>query len=113
MELVVDYAIEITDENLDIILEMAFEGGITYWCSEATETGNFAYKLYDYVDDKEWSFNKKDLLNGISMYILNHRNGFKLIKNENGKMVFDDWNVDGNVADEIIQYACMGKVRYG
>lgn len=109
-----EITVNVTNQDLDEILGWAYDtGGVSYWCGEYEDNGNYSHTLYDYHSDTYWSFNKEDLVRGIESYILNSENGFRILCTKNGNCVIDQWQLDADVADQIVQYACMGTVRYG
>ena len=99
-------SINIEDQDLRDIISIAFGGGINYWCSDAEKLGNLSYKLYDSESDDD------DLLRGIKQYIQNNHEWKIFDIDENG-LYLEFAYIDADVADQIIQYACMGKVIFG
>jgi hypothetical protein len=109
----VNLNVNVMDDDIECIIEMAGYG-IGYWCSEAVvkERG---YDIRDDEDSKWYELNYEDILKGIELYILNGNQPYNIIfmDEENGKLFVDSGNIDAEVADSIIQYACFGKIIYG
>lgn len=131
-EVEVKKKIKLIEEDINDILCSCFEGGCGYWaCLDNTTkewdmahealhqqygTDNFTIEdimvwilyngysihLIDQEEDKRYSFNMDEFLNGISMSV---SEGFW-----DGN---DTCNVDGVVGDAIIQYAVFGEQVYG
>lgn len=118
----VDMHIRVTSQDVDDIMCVALEGGITHWCDEAKPVGGYlgTYAseqirkggkliLHDYVRDGEHCLNLEKLLNGIKLWI----KSCNRLEQVDGKLVVDCYNVDGEACDAIIQYALFGDVVYG
>lgn len=112
MKIVLEVPIKVTDQDLMDIISIAFEGGINYWCSDAEKLGNLSYKLYDSESDDTWTFDKDDLLRGIKQYMQNNHE-WKIFDTDENGLYLEFAYIDADVADQIIQYACMGKVIFG
>lgn len=115
--------IELTQENIDDIMVTALEGGITYWCSEASpECGELlkeypseqisrggALLLYDFEEEAYRRLDLEKFLKGFKLWVENGGDEYGAI--EDGKV--DCCNIDADCADAIIQYALFGEVIYG
>lgn len=125
----IDARMGITVQEMDDILVTAFEGGITYWCSEAYP--------YGYDLSKEWPEGveyvsqclsrghdialvdaEEDDKNDVSVvYILTLSamiRGIQMFCDVHGKnynIVCEDY--DASDADCMVQYALFGKLVYG
>lgn len=112
----------VTRENVDDIMCMALEGGITYWCNKAEVIEDEYYgeyaseqisrggslRLFDSEEDEVYELTLEKLLNGIRLacregYGEDWFDGYKL----------DDFQIDGDDADTILQYAIFGEQVYG
>ena len=115
MEIVLEIPIKIkvTDKDLMDILSIAFEGGINYWCKSYDRHGKFAFTLYDAESDDKWNFDKDDLIRGIKQYILNSEDKWSILDTNNDEVYIEPAFIDAWIADDIIQYACMGRVIFG
>lgn len=105
----------ISTDFIDTIMCNALEGGINYWC-EGIDVVNEDYKgaaygheviarggeliLHDMESDDTWRLTRDKILKGIELYILN-----------NGFLIEED--IDGEVADCIVQYALFREVQFG
>lgn len=116
---------KITDENIDNIMVTAFEGGINYWCGQV-KVLNDDYKsncaatslskgstliLIDAEDDfEDQHLTKEKIIKGIDLYI--EENGTTSIVGSKTKEI-NDFNIDANVADTIVQLAVFGEAIFG
>lgn len=103
--------VRVTDQDLEDILSIAFEGGINYWCRQYDRTGKFGFTLYDAESDDKWSFDKNGLICAIKQYITSE-NQWSILNTDKNGVYIDTSLIDAYVADTIIQYACMGKVIF-
>ncbi len=115
--------IELTQENIDDIMVAALEGGITYWCSEASPEGGELLEeypseqisrggtllLYDFEEEAYRKLDLEKFLKGFKLWVENGGDEYGAI--EDGKV--DCCNIDADCADAIIQYALFGEVIYG
>jgi len=136
MNLEIDITLYFSNEDIDDILSSALEGGIGYWaCLDNTtadwkvartelrkekpdeiptyeevmirllENGKSVHLIdTETIDDEEpdiYSFNADDLANGIKMSI----------ENEHWRGDMDE--IDSEIGDVIIQYACFGDIIFG
>lgn len=112
----------VTREDVDDIMCMALEGGITYWCNKAEVIEDEYYgeyaseqisrggslRLFDSEEDEVYELTLEKLLNGIRLacregYGEDWFDGYKL----------DSFQIDGDAADTILQYAIFGEQVYG
>lgn len=107
-------------DDIDDIVCDAFEGGINYWCDMAKPVGDYLgtwaseqisrggkVLLHDFEDD-EWRMLTLDgVLNGISKVVNEY--GRQIV--HNGEI--DVYEIDGEIADMIIQIAVFDDVIYG
>ena len=103
--------VRVTDQDLEDILSIALEVGITHWCRQYDRTGKFGITLYATDSDDKWVFDKSDLIRGIKQLITDNNLWSILNADKNGVYV-DTAMVDAYVADTIIQYACMGRIIF-
>jgi len=109
----------ITDEMIDNVLCAAFEGGITYWCSQIYHQGNFPgdaeyghqvvtrgqhVTLFNMFDDQDNPTITRDTM-AIGIQKEAERQG----------MTVEAWyeNHDASDADNAVQMAAFGEVIYG
>ena len=136
-EITAKIIVEITDEQLKEVLCTIFESGIS-WLSEydvnkeSTNKCEFSYEnaafedgeLTIYVDEpfeddengngiEEYYLTKEKLLKGIKMYIEDTDVPYNILCKEDGKTVLDLYNIDGDVADIVLQYALFDDYIYG
>ena len=115
-----EIAVELTGLDIDDIMVTALEGGITYWCGEAEVVGEY---LGEYASDQISRGGTLILHNNeedetYELTLEKFLNGFKLYMEQIGSLTvdcghIDTCDVDGDVADCIIQLAVFGKVVYG
>lgn len=120
MELIVNQKeIKYTQENIDDIMSMALEGGITYWCNQAKVKekylGTYASEqisrggtlhLYDEEDDSEYELTLEKFITGLLLFLQENPS---FITNSD----LDVCQMDAADADIIIQYALFGEIVYG
>lgn len=127
------YDVEIDKCDLRDIMITALEGGITYWADATKPVGEWLGKdSCDHVanggilkihltegaiDDsnKTWyEIDKAKLLKGIKMYLDDPETPFGILRDGTcGECHLELCEVDGAVADIIIQYALFGEVVFG
>ena len=109
----VNLNINVIEEDIECIIEMAGYG-ISYWCGTAVIKEN-GYDVYDDEEDKWYKLNYEDILKGIELYIKNGNQPYNIlfIDEDTGLLNIETGNIDAEVADMIIQYACFGEIIYG
>ena len=113
----------VTSEDIDDIMCAALEGGINYWCRKAEVVGEYlgdyaseqisrggALKLYDAESDDVWVLTLEKLLHGIEKAY--DGNWFMDYGWCDGSVI-DTCQVDGEVADTIVQYALFDELVFG
>lgn len=112
----------VTHQDIDDIACCALEGGITYWCGKAEIVEDEYYgeyaseqisrggslRLYDNEDDEVYVLTLDKFLNGIKLAC---RDGYGDDWFDGEKI--DPFQIDGEAADIIVQYALFGEVMYG
>lgn len=113
----------VTPQDVDDIMVAALEGGIGYWCRKATVVGEYLGEyaseqisrggsliLYDAESNDHWELDLEKLLNGIQKTI------------EDGWFDDCDWyidgeldccQIDGEIADTIVQFALFDDIIFG
>lgn len=113
----------VTPQDIDDIMVAALEGGINYWCRKAAVVGEYLGEyaseqisrggsliLYDAESSDHWELDLEKLLNGIQKTI------------EDGWFDDYDWyvdgeldcgQIDGDVADTIVQFALFDDIIFG
>ena len=113
----------VTPQDIDDIMVTALEGGITYWCRKAEVVGEYLGEyasdqisrggsliLYDAESSDNWELNLEKLLDGIQKAI------------EDNWFSDYDWyvgggldccQIDGDVADVIVQLALFDEIVFG
>lgn len=112
--------ISMTRKDIDDIMTVALEGGITYWCNRTEVVGDYlgeyaseqisrggTIRLY-VPDEAKW----------FELTLENFLKGLEKIVAERGLDVIyqgsiDAGEIDAGDADEIIQYAIFGEIIYG
>ena len=116
--------VTINQRDIDDIMSIALEGGITYWCSYVEVVGGeylgeYAsdqisrggkLKLYDAEEDKQYTLTLLKLLKGIEAFIEWDRGAHEIV-NRDGEI--DTYKIDAEIADPIIQLALFGDIIYG
>ena len=111
--------LEITDEDIDVILSMALDGGITHWYSKVEVVGEYLGKytsdqisrggiliLHDMEDGKRYELTREKLLSGLQKYLQEHS---AVICGQG----IDTGEIDALEADRIVQLALFEEVIYG
>lgn len=123
-EVVAEIKASLTQENIDDIMVSALEGGINYWCSEAevvedkrcADWGHEqiarggALILHDAESDDKWELTLEKFLNGVKLWLQNNEDRYGAVASDG---TFDPGEVDGEMADLIVQYALFGEVVFG
>lgn len=109
----VNLEVKVTEEDMEVIIDTAGYG-IGYWCSKAVEKEN-GYEVYEDEEDKWHKLSYQDILKGIKMYIEKGNHPYNILSQDiaTGDSILDSGEVDSEVADLIIQYACFGEIIYG
>ncbi len=122
------YEIAVTNEDIDDIMCIALEGGITpMWCTAVKPVGGYlgqfaseqisrGGKLEFIENDGSSSFlTKSSLLNAIGKYLHAYPEVFKraVHRDKNGVYCLDCANIDAADADAIVQWGLFGEVVYG
>lgn len=116
--------VTINQRDIDDIMSIALEGGITYWCSYVEVVGGeylgeYAsdqisrggkLKLYDAEEDKQYTLTLLKLLKGIEAFIEWDRGDHELVTHDKR---IDVSRIDAEIADQIIQLALFGDIIYG
>lgn len=115
--------VKLTLEDIDDIMAGALEGGINYWCSKAEVVGDYLGEygsqqiarggeliLHDAESEDKWKLNLPKFMNGVKLWIENGDDRYEAV-NSNGTI--DPCQIDGEMADMIIQYAIFGELIFG
>lgn len=122
-EIKAEIRVELTQEDIDDIMVGALEGGITYWCSEASPEGGeylgeYASEqisrggtllLYDFEEEAYRKLDLEKFLNGFKPWVENGGDQYGAVQGHE----VDCCNIDAGCADAIIQYSLFGEVVYG
>lgn len=115
-------SVMLSQEDVDDIMCTALEGGITYWCGRVEVLGERVremaseeisrggtLRLYDAESDDAWDLNIEKFCNGFRLWMENGGDRYGAV---NATRV-DTSEIDGDMADMIIQYAIFGEVVFG
>lgn len=119
-----EIVVHLTQQDIDDIMVAALEGGINYWCSEASvEGGEFLGEyaseqisrggtllLYDFEEDAYRKLDLEKFLKGFKLWL---ESGMDVYNAVTSSGEVDPCNIDAGCADEIIQCALFGEVVYG
>ena len=95
----------IDEEDIETVIEMA-GFGINYWAYKAV-VGDKTYTVFEEDGDK-YVLSYDDIIKGIKLYIENGNKPYSIVdENE-----IDECQIDAEVADMIIQFACFGEIVY-
>lgn len=119
----VEKTIKVTQEDIDDIMASALEGGISYWCRKAEIVGDYlgeyasdqisrggSLMLYDAESNDKWELNLEKFLHGIEKAY--DGNWFMDYGWCDGSVI-DACQVDGEVADTIVQFALFDELVFG
>lgn len=119
--LLVEHNIVLKQEDIDDIMVGALEGGINYWCNKSEVVGKYlgeyaseqisrggSLMLFDYEAGAVYELTIEKFLNGFALWVSEGHDSYGAITGAN----VDCCNIDGPCADEIIQLAIFGEVRY-
>lgn len=122
-EIKAEIRVELTQEDIDDIMVGALEGGITYWCSEASPEGGEYLGEYAseqisrggdsccFNDFEEEAYRKLDLEKFLRLQDLGRERRYQYGAVQGHEV--DCCNIDAGCADAIIQYSLFGEVVYG
>lgn len=116
--------IKITEQDIDDIMVSALEGGITYWCDNATVGEENYYGeygseqiarggtliLHNFEEDTNYTLDREKFLMGVKIAF---ENGYFREYNWCNGFQLDHMEIDGEVADAIVQCAIFGDAIYG
>lgn len=119
----VEIEVKLSQQDIDDIMVGALEGGITYWCREAEVVGDYLGEyssdqisrggkliLHDTESNDKWELTLEKFLNGVKLWLQNGDDRYHALQKDG---TLDTCNVDGEMADLIVQYAIFGEVIFG
>lgn len=114
---------KLTDQDIDDIMVGALEGGINYWCREAEVVGDYLGEyasdqisrggkliLHDAESNDKWELDLEKFLNGVKLWLQNGDDQYHALQKDG---TIDCCEIDGEMADLIVQYAIFGEVVFG
>lgn len=115
---------KLTAQDIDDIMVSALEGGITYWCCNAEVVGGEylgeyasdqisrggSLMLYDAESNDKWELTLEKFLNGVKLWLQNGDDRYHALQKDG---TLDTCEVDGEMADLIVQYALFQEVVFG
>lgn len=115
-----EIVVNLTMQDIDDIMCLALEGGITYWCCEAEVVGEYLGEyaheqisrngtllLHYSEEDKEYQFTLEHFVQGFRLYL---EQGCHIAVEDSA---IDTGDLDANDADCIVQFGLFGEVLYG
>ena len=118
--------VSVADQDIDDIMTSALEGGINYWCNEAVVVGDYLglfasdqisrggmLKLHSYEEDEWFILTKLKFLRGLEMVMSNDEQKEAITDVDDNGRWLDPGQIDGNMADSIVQYALFEEIVYG
>lgn len=118
--------VSVADQDIDDIMTSALEGGINYWCNEAVVVGDYLgifasdqisrggmLKLHSYEEDEWFILTKLKFLHGLEMVLSNDGQKEAITDVDDNGRWLDPGQIDGNMADNIVQYALFEEIVYG
>lgn len=116
--------INIAPEDIDTLLEVAFDGGINHWCDNVDVVGDYIgdcaseqisrggqLKLHDKYEDVDCILTQSKLQKGLYDYLLHNFESAVILDNNKRKRL-DIFEISTDDADWIIQMSLFGDVIY-
>lgn len=121
-EVVAEVKVCLTCEDVDDIMCSVLDA-IGYWCRKAQVVGEYlgeyaseqisrggALTLYDAESSDKWTLDLEKFLNGVKLWLQNGDDRYGALQ---GDGTLDTGEIDGEMADMIVQYALFGEVVFG
>lgn len=118
----VNFAIRLTEEDIDDIMCSALEGGICYWACEAEVLGAYfgtyaseqiarggTLLIHDAESDDCWDLTLEKFLEGVKLWYTTGMAGNAI----HADGTLDTYDIDGAAADTIVQLALFGELVFG
>lgn len=119
----VTIVLQITEEDIEDIVDTALDCGIFYWCERAKYTSDpcgdtdgkhlingGTILFYDNEDGSESELTLDKLLDGINKWVVNGYDRYHAVQSDG---TLDTCEIDAEMADIIIQLALFGDIIYG
>lgn len=119
----VEIEVKLSRQDIDDIMVGALEGGINYWCRKAEVVGDYLGEyasdqisrggkliLHDAESSDKWELDLEKFLNGVKLWLENGDDRYHALQ-KGGTL--DTCEIDGEMANMIVQYAIFGEVRFG
>lgn len=116
----VQLTFSLNDWEINEIISLALKGGINYWCRDAMligrclgddffeiANGSWVLLLHDAKGGQTYQMSLTELLEGFRKFITA---GGNIDRNAAGRI--DICDIDTTAADEIVQYAVFGNIKY-
>ena len=118
-----EIVVDLTQEDVDDIMSGALDGGITYWCCKCEVVGGEylgeyaseqisrggVLRLYDAESDDTWDLDIEKFVQGFRLWLENGDDLYGAVT----KLGVDTSEIDGEMADMIVQYALFGEIIFG
>ena len=119
----VTLAVEVTDDDVDHIMETALSGGIGYWTSEVTTNDNGIWLIADAAfNDETYTVTRADIRRALRLAASpgyrdldvspDVHNDIQAAMQPEGADGLDVGEIDATAADQLVQIAAMGRVTY-
>lgn len=121
-EVVAEVKVRLTCEDVDDIMCSVLDA-IGYWCRKAQVVGEYlgeyaseqisrggTLTLYDAESSDKWTLDLEKFLNGVKLWLQNGDDRYGALQ---GDGTLDTGEIDGEMADMIVQYALFGEVVFG
>ena len=123
-EISIGRTVKVTQQDIDDIMVAALEGGIDYWCQEAEvieekRVADWGHEqiarggvliLHDAESDDKWELDLEKFLTGVKLWLQNGGDRYGALQKDG---TLDTGEIDGEMADMIVQYALFGEIVYG
>ena len=121
-EVAAEVKASVTQRDIDDIMSSALDY-ISYWCCKAKVVGEYlgeyaseqisrggALILHDAEGSDKWELTLEKFLSGIKIWLQNHDDRYGALGRDG---TLNTGEIDGEMADLIVQYALFGEVTFG
>lgn len=105
MEFTIEMKINVTEEDIEAVIESA-SFGINYWAYKAVSKDK-TYTVFEEEGAKH-VLTYDDIARGIKLYVENGNKPYDIVDGNE----IDECQIDSEVADMVVQFACFGEIVY-
>lgn len=121
-EISIERTVKVTQQDIDDIMSSALDS-IGYWCRKAEVVGKYLGEyasdqisrggtlvLHDAESKDKWALTLHDLLKGVKLWLQNGDDQYGALQSDG---TLDCCQIDGEMADMIVQFSIFGEVQFG